>query len=151
MITVHHNILFLEYQFEQPDQIPRLLLEIVATVDTGTNKSDDEELNKAFELTNHIETDWTRNEEVTAFKKHPRSTSVGDILEIWEPNTEEHKYFFVSSCGFKKVTLMEKAEWEEMFKDPSTERYILHNYMHDDIARLKSFMKEEFHKYFVIQ
>jgi hypothetical protein len=37
-------------------------------------------IEKVFELTNHIDHDWTTNEGVTAFGRQQRSTSVGDIV-----------------------------------------------------------------------
>jgi len=38
-------------------------------------------LEKVFEKTNHIDKDWTENEEVAElFEPMPRSTSVGDVI-----------------------------------------------------------------------
>jgi hypothetical protein len=38
------------------------------------------DLDDAFELTQHIHESWTENEGVTPLKHRPRSTSVGDII-----------------------------------------------------------------------
>ena len=55
----------------------------------------------AFQLTNHIHCDWTTNNmdgvTVTSKTQDPRSTSVGDVIQIGE------KYYEVASCGFKEI------------------------------------------------
>jgi len=54
-------------------------------------------LERAFELTNHItEKGWTHNEEVTQHNlgHHPRSTSVGDILVL------DKEVYVVDGCGY---------------------------------------------------
>jgi len=48
--------------------------ELVARVDTDN-------LDKAFELTNHIDCEWWDNEGVELVKES-RSTSVGDVIEV---------------------------------------------------------------------
>lgn len=48
--------------------------ELVAYVETNDRE-------KAFELTNHIDCEWWKNEGVKCLKK-TRSTSVGDVLEM---------------------------------------------------------------------
>jgi len=93
MIVVYHNKDFLKFQFKVPDELPAASLEKVAEI-----TSDDKE--KAFELTNHIDHDWTENEGVTPLVSKPRSTSVGDVMEI------EGKFFIVDSCGFKEIEIV---------------------------------------------
>lgn len=94
MIVVYHNKGFLESQFRTPDELPAASLEKVAEI-----ASDDKE--KAFELTNHIDHDWTENEEVTPLVSKPRSTSVGDVMEI------DGKFFIVKSHGFKEIKIIQ--------------------------------------------
>jgi hypothetical protein len=55
-----------------------------------------EDLNVAYQLTNHIDHDWTENEDVSApVHSEPRSTSVGDIL------VSDTKVFIVARMGFE--------------------------------------------------
>lgn len=56
-----------------------------------------EDLEKAFELTNHIDKEWQSNKEVTAFSNKARSTSVGDLC------VKNNEVFLVSSIGFEKM------------------------------------------------
>ncbi len=46
---------------------------LVATVDC-------DDLEKVFELTNHIDGDWAMNENVIAYDKNNRSTNMGDVI-----------------------------------------------------------------------
>lgn len=138
MINVYHNMLFLQMQFKQPDSIPRLFLEHVASVDEGKfiglKKSTEKDLDKTFELTNHIEHDWTKNKEVTPTKLNPRSTSVGDVLEI------NNKYYMVCTAGFKEVTIIERNKLTEKYKaDSSLEKH------------LRKLLKDDFDKYIEIK
>lgn len=55
-------------------------------------------LGEAFQLTNHIESDWTENEGVGAIHGGQRSSSVGDVFVL--ENGEAH---LVASVGFLKV------------------------------------------------
>ena len=56
------------------------------------------DLNKVFELTNHIDHDWTENSEVNLISNRtPRSTSVGDVIVV------EDKHFLVEPVGWKEV------------------------------------------------
>lgn len=64
---------------------------VVALVDT-------DDLERAFMLTNHIETAWQENEGVKAKVENCRSTSVGDLME-----DEKGNLFMVAGCGFEKV------------------------------------------------
>lgn len=89
MITVYHNSKFTDYSFKKVDEIPEKLLTKVAEVDSNDRE-------KAFELTNHTDHDWTRNKEVTPLVSNPRSTSVGDVFEI------DGKFFMVASRGYKE-------------------------------------------------
>lgn len=64
---------------------------LVAQVDTAI-------LGEAFELTNHIDHDWTENERVRAVPGGQRSSSVGDLFI--EENGDVH---LVASIGFRKM------------------------------------------------
>lgn len=66
--------------------------EFVGTVDT-------DDLDKAYHLTNHIQHNWTKNEDVDAPSEKVRSSSVGDIFQI------DDKYFVVGGCGFDEIEL----------------------------------------------
>jgi len=58
-------------------------------------------LDDAFRLTNHIDTPWTQNEDVTACVKQPvRSTSVGDVIV-----DEAGAAHVVASFGFKQFAV----------------------------------------------
>ena len=93
MIKVYHNPQFLDNPFLRDPIIAAEIagskdLELVANVDTN-------DLNKAFSLTNHIETDWRENEGVTFVGKfNSRSTSVGDVFEL------DGVRHVVAACGF---------------------------------------------------
>jgi len=71
MIKVYHGKNFGQMALKQT-QWPADY-ELVATV-----KTDD--LEKAFELTNHINSIWMQNPDVTAEPGQHRSTSVGDVM-----------------------------------------------------------------------
>ena len=94
MITDYHNKSFLKLQFKTPDELPKDCLEKVAEIASN-------DLDNAFELTNHIDHDWTENEGVTPLVSKPRSTSVGDVMEI------EGKFLLVDSYGFKEIKIIE--------------------------------------------
>lgn len=55
---------------------------------------DSDDLDVAFEKTNHIDRSWMENEGVTAHGTRQRSTSVGDVLEV------NGKLYAVSGVGF---------------------------------------------------
>lgn len=93
MIIVYHNKDFLDIQFDQPKEISTDLLTKVAEVDSN-------DLDTAFRDTNHIDKDWIENEGVTSLVSRPRSTSVGDVMEI------DGKFFMVASCGFKEMKIV---------------------------------------------
>ena len=65
-------------------------LELVAEVKAGY-------LEKAFELTNNIDTEWFENEKVKYVKK-TRSTSIGDVM------IKDGKIYVVASLGFIRLT-----------------------------------------------
>ena len=55
-------------------------------------------MGNAFRLTNHIESDWTKNEGVSAMGNGQwRSTSVGDVMRV------EGVLHAVSNIGFQKL------------------------------------------------
>jgi hypothetical protein len=66
----------------------------VAVVETDSK-------NLAFQLTNHVEDDWTANKQngITVLPGSHRSTSNGDLME----DTETGDIFVVASFGFEKV------------------------------------------------
>lgn len=57
-----------------------------------------ENLEEVFQLTNHIDSDWTLNKGVRAISGSHRSSSVGDIFV-----TEKGEAHLVASMGFVKV------------------------------------------------
>lgn len=63
---------------------------LVAVVDT-------DDMNEAFMLTNHIDSDWLMNKKVHPEVHSARSTSVGDLFETDNGN------FLVDGCGFKQI------------------------------------------------
>lgn len=65
------------------------------------------DLDKAFELTNHIDREWQSNHAVTSFSDKARSTSVGDLC------VKNDEVFVVSAIGFEKM--------------PETLKYLLEN------------------------
>lgn len=70
-----------------------LTYEQVATVDTN-------DLDKAYEFTNHIDQHWWDNPRVTVVEpRRHRSTSVGDLMHM------DGKVFMVDSFGFTEVAV----------------------------------------------
>lgn len=61
----------------------------------GSVEGDD--LDVAFEKTNHIDQPWTQNAGVSFKKLDVRSSSVGDVFE------REGKFYVVAGCGFQEV------------------------------------------------
>ena len=71
-----------------------------------------ESIDEVFRVTNHIDSDWTKNPEVITviknyervglklLEKRPRSTSVGDVVEEFRPNGEK---FRCAMAGWEKV------------------------------------------------
>ena len=71
-----------------------------------------DDLEFAFEKTNHINNSWQENKEVHALAGKHRSTSVGDLF------IKENEVFLVSSIGFEKMPnelkdLLESANKQE--------------------------------------
>jgi hypothetical protein len=65
-----------------------------------------EDLDDAYRLTNHIERNWTENDEVaTPVDVEPRSTSVGDIFVL------DDGVHLVSPSGFTKIKKLNA--WEQ--------------------------------------
>lgn len=61
-------------------------------------------LGQVFELTNHIYSDWTKNDGVKATAGPKRSTSVGDI--IMSPSS----YFVIAPVGLRPIFLDENFQ-----------------------------------------
>lgn len=74
------------------DMYQGLGYQLVAEVDSN-------DLEQVFDLTNHIDHDWTTNDKVDEFNPMTgkRSTSVGDIFE------RDGKYYFVDNSGFGEL------------------------------------------------
>jgi len=66
--------------------------ELVAHVDT-------DDLDVAFELTNHISNEWWLNEDVQCVKQG-RSTSVGDVLEL------NNKLYRCEMAGWSEIAIV---------------------------------------------
>lgn len=65
---------------------------MVAALEVGGN------LETAFELTNHIDADWTRNPEVTLHNgSRHRSTSIGDVMQ------NGARYHMVMPMGYREI------------------------------------------------
>jgi len=100
MITVYHNPKFSDLSFNKDIgnavKAHLDLLEQVAEVEV-------DDLNKAYRLTNNIESSWTKNLHVTPVEDESvlthgfRSTSVGDCME------KDGQLFVVAPCGFEEV------------------------------------------------
>lgn len=56
---------------------------------------------EAWELTNTIDAPWYEGNRVLVSTKTPRSTSVGDIMEVWDT---KHRFYLVARMGFHEVT-----------------------------------------------
>lgn len=67
-------------------------------------------LDVAFEKTNHIDKSWQENEEVNAVVSKARSTSVGDLM------VRDEEVFVVSSIGFEKMPVELKSLLENSVK-----------------------------------
>jgi hypothetical protein len=100
MIKVYHNPDFLKYQFEPyvvADALDylklkaRISLRMCARVDT-------DDLDVAFEKTNHISAPWYDNEGVFCYDRKARSTSVGDFMLM-----DDGTIYIVEGVGFRKI------------------------------------------------
>lgn len=58
-----------------------------------------DDMEKAFELTNHIDSDWTKNADVTPLTTKNRSTSVGDVMVM------NGEHYLVGMLGFVKIAV----------------------------------------------
>jgi len=99
---VYHNIYFLNYAFktDSVSELPMAILEKVATVICTT-------IDRAFELTNHIDCAWWENERVDVYNptNKPlkyRSTSVGDVIYDYF----NEKYFLCCDVGWKEIKII---------------------------------------------
>ena len=102
MISVYHNINFMDWEdikknAKSTEDLTLSLSFLAKVAEVDTNDP-----NKAFELTNHIDNDWTLNEGVTPLIPRPRSTSIGDVLQTG-PNT----YLVVDSFKFSEINIIE--------------------------------------------
>ena len=73
------------------------------------------ELESAFRTTNHIDENWTENDEVIwSARREVRSTSVGDVF------LADGKAYFVASCGFEEFDFPHVIETlkPEDFRNP---------------------------------
>jgi len=66
----------------------------VARVDADT-------LSKVYELTNHVDTDWNENSEVTMLVERARSTSIGDLIA--KVTDDAIDFFMVGNYGFEEI------------------------------------------------
>lgn len=96
MVTVYHNEDFLSYSFLDEHQAKEMLGRqkpdrLVKVAEVATD-----DLDEAFRLTNHIDSNWCRNKGVTCLVPG-RSTSVGDVME------KDGVRYLVASMGFTKL------------------------------------------------
>jgi hypothetical protein len=91
MIKVYHNNKFLDFSFASSDQEPDTNeCKLIALVDTDS-------LDKAFELTNHIDGPWEMNTGVCVVGFKHRSTSVGDVMY------DGKEFWMVDTIGFRML------------------------------------------------
>jgi hypothetical protein len=95
MLRVFHNDNFIDYNING-----RLIGHTVRLV----AKIEITDLNKAFELTNHIDGNWQDNPGVITNLEKCRSTSVGDLIE-----DEDGHYHVIESLGFRYLTPEEEC------------------------------------------
>lgn len=95
MIKVYHQNNYKEgmkfYSKQTLDKVAMSLYSLVATVNTN-------DLDEAFELTNHLDKNWSENDKVDAVSSSVRSTMVGDLMEI------DEEFYIVLALGFKKLS-----------------------------------------------
>lgn len=99
MISIWHNDEFVDYSLRGPQALKGTTVRLAAEVATS-------DLDKAFELTNHIDHNWTENPNVTVINKGKlvRSTSVGDVLIYGD------KCCVVESEGFRELSKEEQQQ-----------------------------------------
>ncbi len=100
-IRIYHNILQNPEEVNETDSwtVAKYKMTHVATsldADLG-DLTEAEILEKYYELSNHIDRPWPLNPEWMFTSKHPRSTSVGDVISI------NDIFYEVSGFGFKEV------------------------------------------------
>lgn len=69
----------------------------VAVIETDLEKTGNQNLNKAYELTNNIWNSWVDNKEVQTKLSQSRSSMVGDVIEV------DNKLMMIDSFGFKQI------------------------------------------------
>ena len=82
----------MKFGFNTPETFNKSDYTMVAEVESA-------DLEDVFRITNHIESDWTKNPEV--IKIHGgrcRSTSVGDIVE-----DENGNFHYCAGCGWENI------------------------------------------------
>jgi hypothetical protein len=68
-------------------------------------------LEEVFELTNHIDHDWTTNRSVKVIGDKHRSTSVGDIVEV------NGHFWLCENCGWTAIEFPHTQEnWPEDYE-----------------------------------
>ena len=102
MIKVYHNADFLDvaFMFDNKGWASKAQLTHVANVDIP-----DEECGDAFRLTNHIDSAWQDNPEVESLTDKPRSTSVGDVIEL-----SDGRMMICRSIGWDEYPEAEKKQ-----------------------------------------
>ena len=93
MIKVYHNQSSNRHLEVKPDVLRQNFKDAVHVANVDTN-----DLEKAFELTNHIDGPWPSNPGVEVLTEHVRSTSVGDFMVL-----NDHTYA-VDAFGFIKLS-----------------------------------------------
>ena len=94
---------------EATNQDPFMTLDKVADVEVKS-------LEQVFELTNHIDSDWTKNAGVAAVPGQHRSTSVGDVYLL------DSDFYCVSMVGLKKLQIDAPAQMQEPAEAMSSPR-----------------------------
>ena len=61
------------------------------------------DLDLAFQLTNHIDKPWWENEGVIAVPGEHRSTSVGDFINLLDPENDVEIFYQIASFGFTEI------------------------------------------------
>lgn len=97
----------LEYTFQPSEEMAKELYknELFSHIATLELEEDNigKILNLSYQLTNHIDDDWTKNKEVIQLNtKQARSSSVGDIFEY------NDKYYIVNNIGFIEANIFKK-------------------------------------------
>lgn len=106
MISVYHSrtpSFFVKKDFKYSPSDFILVANVYGADSNAFGKGRDP-LERAFQLTNTIDSNWYDNDKDVAFlgdsAEGCRSTSVGDVLH----DTDSGKMWLVASCGFKEIT-----------------------------------------------